>query len=50
MPTKEHGHIVETAVEARAGYSDRPVAVVLVVSTACVVVAFTAIYFGFFST
>ena len=42
MPTKENGHIVETAVEARAGYRDRPVAVVLVVSTACVVVAFEA--------
>jgi cobalamin biosynthesis Mg chelatase CobN len=50
MPTKEQGHIVETAVEARAGYRDRPVAVVLVVSTACVVVAFAAIYFGFFAS
>ena len=38
MPTKEHGHIVETAVEARGGFLGRPVAVVLVASTAAVVV------------
>jgi uncharacterized membrane protein len=50
MPTKENGHIVETAVEARAGHRDRPVAVVLVVSTVCVVVAFAAVYFGFFNS
>ena len=50
MPTKENGHIVETAVEARAGFRDRPVAVVLVVSVACVVVAFAAVYIGFFSS
>ena len=50
MPTKEHGRIVETAVEARAGHRDRPVAVVLVASTACMVVAFAVIYFGFFNS
>ncbi len=50
MPTKEHGHIVETPVEARAGFLDRPVAVVLVASTAAVVVGFAVVYFGFFNT
>ena len=49
MPTKEHGHIVETAVEARAGFLDRPVAVVLMASTAAVVIGFTVIYFAFFN-
>ena len=43
---KENGHIVETAVEARAGFLDRPVLAVLVVSTAVVVVAFAMTYFG----
>ena len=42
----EDGHIVETAVEARAGFLDRPVLVVLVVSTAVVIVAFTMTYLG----
>jgi hypothetical protein len=42
----ENGHTVETAVEARAGFLDRPVLVVLVVSTAVVVVAFAMTYFG----
>jgi hypothetical protein len=50
MPTKEHGHIVETPVEARAGFLDRPVAVVLIASTFAVVVAFAAIYFAFFNS
>ena len=30
---KEAGHIVETAVEARAGFIDRPTTVVLIVHT-----------------
>ena len=30
---KEGGHIVETAVEARAGYLDRPTLIVLIAST-----------------
>ena len=42
----ENGHIVETAVEARAGFLDRPVLIVLVASTAVVIVAFAMIYFG----
>jgi hypothetical protein len=50
MPTKEHGHIVETPVEARAGFLDRPVAVVLIASTIAVVVAFAAVYFAFFKS
>jgi hypothetical protein len=33
---REGRHIVETAVEARAGFFDRPVLVVLIVSTALV--------------
>jgi hypothetical protein len=47
MPTQEHGHTVETAVEARAGFLDRPVLVVLVASSLAVVVAFLVTYFGF---
>ena len=35
----ENGHIVETAVEARAGFLGRPVLAVLVVSTVAVIVA-----------
>jgi len=46
---KESGHIVETAVEARAGFLDRPVLVVLVVSVALVVGAFALVWGGYFS-
>jgi hypothetical protein len=42
------GRKVETAVEARAGFLDRPVLVVLVASTALVAVAFVVV--GFFGT
>ena len=42
----ENGHTVETAVEARAGFLDRPVLAVLVVSTALIVVAFVLVYLG----
>ena len=42
----EDGHIVETAIEARAGFLDRPVLVVLIVSTAVVIAAFAMIYLG----
>ena len=41
------GHKVETAVEARAGFLDRPVVVVLVVSTVLAALAMAAVYFGF---
>jgi hypothetical protein len=46
MPTEEHGHTVETAVEARAGFLDRPVLVVLVAAVALVIVAFALVYLG----
>jgi hypothetical protein len=42
----ENGHTVETAVEARAGFLDRPVLAVLVGSTALSSVAFALVYFG----
>ena len=47
---KEGNHIVETPVEARAGFLDRPVAVVLVVSTVLVVALFGVIYITQFSS
>ena len=37
---KENGQIVETAVEARAGFLDRPVLAVLLASTALIIVFF----------
>ena len=43
---KQNGRTVETAVEARAGFLDRPVFVVLVASVAAVVVAFFLTYLG----
>jgi len=46
---KEDGHIVETPVEARAGFLDRPVLVVLVVSVALVVGGFALVWGGYFS-
>jgi hypothetical protein len=45
---QEGDHIVETPVEARAGYLDRPVAKVLMVSTALVVALFGIIYAIYF--
>jgi len=47
---KEGNHIVETPVEARAGFLDRPVAVVLVVSTVLVIALFGVIYITQFSS
>ena len=47
---QEGNHIVETPVEARAGFLDRPVAVVLVVSTVLVVALFGVIYLTQFSS
>ena len=46
---KEGGHIVETPVEARAGFLDRPVLLVLVVSVALVVGGFALVWGGYFS-
>jgi hypothetical protein len=42
-----HGEIVETPVQARQGYKDRPVLVILVASTALVVICFALVYLGF---
>ena len=47
---KEQGHTVETPVEARQGFLDRPVLVVLAVSTCLLVILYGLIYLGFFST
>jgi hypothetical protein len=46
---QEGGHIVETPVEARAGYLDRPVIKVLVASTLLVVFLFVVVYFAHFA-
>ena len=45
---KEGDRIVETPVEARAGFLDRPVFVVLAVSIALAVTAMALTYAGFF--
>ncbi len=45
----EAGRKVETSVEARAGFLDRPVLVVLCVSLALGVVILGALWLGFFS-
>jgi len=47
---EESGHKVETSVEARAGFLDRPVLIVLGVSLALALVAFGALWLGFFSS
>ncbi|MEA2905445.1 MAG: hypothetical protein QOG83_1576 [Alphaproteobacteria bacterium] len=47
---KDQGHTVETPVEARAGFLDRPVLVVLGVSLMLVVGLYVAIYLGHFSS
>jgi hypothetical protein len=44
----EAGHIVETAVAARAGFLDRPTLVVLIVSTSLMIGLFAVLYIGFF--
>ena len=45
---KEQGRTVESPVEARQGFLDRPVLVVLVTSTVLLLVVYAFIYFGFF--
>ncbi|HEY7666263.1 MAG TPA: hypothetical protein VH934_24355 [Xanthobacteraceae bacterium] len=45
---KEAGKTVETAVEARAGFLDRPMLIVLFVSLLLIVLAFGALWFGVF--
>jgi hypothetical protein len=46
---EEAGRKVETAVEARAGFLDRPVLLVLGASLALVVIGFAALWLGYFS-
>jgi len=45
----EKGRKVETSVEARAGFLDRPVLVVLCVSLALGVIVLSALWLGFFT-
>jgi hypothetical protein len=45
---KEQGRTVESPVEARQGFLDRPVLAVLVLSLSLVLVLYALIYFGFF--
>jgi len=47
---KEHGRTVESPVEARAGFLDRPVLIVLLTSLALVCILFALVYVGFFAT
>ena len=42
------GRTVETAVESRAGFLDRPVVAVLMISTAVTIGLFAVVYIGFF--
>ena len=46
---KDQGHTVESAVEARAGFRDRPVLVVLAVSILLVCLLFGLVFMGFFA-
>jgi hypothetical protein len=47
---KEQGRTVESPVEARQGFLDRPVLAVLVVMVTLVLILYGFIYFGFFGT
>jgi hypothetical protein len=46
---KENGRTVESPVEARAGFLDRPVLMVLVASLVLVCGLYVLIYLGYFS-
>ena len=48
MKNNNQGRIVETAVEARAGFLDRPVLLVLVMSCTLAVGAMFLAFFGVF--
>jgi hypothetical protein len=50
MHKQEDGRTVENPVEARQGFLDRPVLVVLAVSVALLVVLYALIYMGYFGT
>lgn len=43
---KEAGHLVESSVEARGGYLDHPVLVVLCVSTIVAALAMSVVWLG----
>ena len=45
---EEQGRTVESAVEARGGFLDRPILIVLVVSITLVCALYTLIYLGYF--
>ena len=45
---KEQGRTVESPVEARQGFLDRPVLLVLIASTALIIGLYALIYFEFF--
>ena len=47
---KENGRTVESPVEARQGFLDRPVLAVLVISVTLLLVLYGFVYFGFFGT
>lgn len=47
---KEGDHIVESPVEARQGFLDRPVLVVLIASCVLAVVVLAITYAGFFAS
>jgi hypothetical protein len=46
MPHQENERVVETAVEARAGFLGRPVLAVLAISMIAVIAAFALAYLG----
>jgi hypothetical protein len=46
---KENGQIVETSVEARAGFLDQQTLTVLIVSTGALIAIFAVIYILFFA-
>jgi hypothetical protein len=43
----EQGRKIETGIESRAGFLDRPVLIVLVVSLTLLVILFGALWLGF---
>jgi hypothetical protein len=47
---KENGRIVESPVEARQGFLDRPVLIVLATSLSLIVALYALIYFGYFAS
>jgi len=49
MLRDEQGRKIETAVEARAGWQDRPVLVVLCASLALGIIVFGVLWLGYFA-